>query len=570
MTPSPERLLPINNNNNNNNAMTNHYSIKTTLAFWAMGVFNNMPYTVMLAGAKSISEGGTALVFLADVMPGLLVKLSSPYWFEKVSYRARMAAGSILMTSSFVLVATFGHLKQVAEHAAEVENDDNEYYDNGNGNGNGNGDLSAMEKRGPDFFLIMQLIGVACCSAQTSLGEATLLALSGKADSLLALPSSPAGTTGSGTNNGTKKESKAVCITAFSSGTGLAGVLGFAFVVILTDVMALSLTQALYIALIFPFCYFIIYAKYLSKISTTPISSANNEVDEEETMAITSGSSSTRSNEDGNGSSGSHSRGASSDESIECCGEETELTSWSVHNESSNGSVGEGNDTFYDNPSSLPSSLPSSPSSPLHEVDLSSGDRNEEKKSNVVENMTFFDRLKLSASFWPYMVPLFIVYAAEYALQSGVWTAIGFPVDDEDARASFYQKGNWSYQAGVFISRSSGTLFQAPMWLLWLMPLLQCVNLGFFYFVAVYHFWYNNLLLIVCFYVGLLGGGVYVNGYMRVNSDLPVSLREFALSTVSVADSLGIVFADFSGLFIQSCLYKANGINGAVASCPLG
>ena len=107
------------------------------------------------------------------------------------------------------------------------------------------------------------------------------------------------------------------------------------------------------------------------------------------------------------------------------------------------------------------------------------------------------------------------------------------------------------------------------MWLLWLMPILQCINLVFFYNIAVWHFWYNYSLLILCLYVGLLGGGVYVNGYMRINMDLPLSIREFALSTASVADGFGIMFADISGLFIQSCLYRANGIDGAVVNCPL-
>ena len=60
-----------------------------------------------------------------------------------------------------------------------------------------------------------------------------------------------------------------------------------------------------------------------------------------------------------------------------------------------------------------------------------------------------------------------------------------------------------------------------------------------------------------------------MNGYMRINKDLPFAKREFALSTVSVADSLGIVFADVSGLFIQSCLYESNGLSGSVVSCPI-
>ena len=193
-----------------------------------------------------------------------------------------------------------------------------------------------------------------------------------------------------------------------------------------------------------------------------------------------------------------------------------------------------------------------------------------DKDGPHIPSLTARQRLKLSLTFWPYTIPLFTVYAAEYALQAGTWTAIGFPVDSVAARDQFYEYSNWVYQVGVFISRSSGTVYQATMRVLWLMPVLQCFNLALFSYIASSHVWYDYSLLILCFFVGLLGGGVYVNGYLRINTDLPKSIREFALSTVSVADTFGIIFADFVGLFIQSCLYQKNGIHGAVVQCPLG
>ena len=51
--------------------------------------------------------------------------------------------------------------------------------------------------------------------------------------------------------------------------------------------------------------------------------------------------------------------------------------------------------------------------------------------------------------------------------------------------------------------------------------------------------------------------------------DVPPHQREFALASASVADSLGILLANVLGLFIQSCLYDVNGIDGAIATCPL-
>jgi battenin len=106
------------------------------------------------------------------------------------------------------------------------------------------------------------------------------------------------------------------------------------------------------------------------------------------------------------------------------------------------------------------------------------------------------------------------------------------------------------------------------MWLLWLMPMLQTFNLIMFYLNATFHTLYNDFLFVGCFYAGLLGGAVYVQGYSRISKDLPISVREFALASASVADSFGVILGDTTGLLLQACLYRANQIEGAVAVCP--
>ncbi len=153
-------------------------------------------------------------------------------------------------------------------------------------------------------------------------------------------------------------------------------------------------------------------------------------------------------------------------------------------------------------------------------------------------NLTAYKRFKLVLSLWKYTIPLFTVYAAEYMLQAGVWPAIGFPVTSASARARFYQFSNWTvsgflfglsvqlrvryhlncftsqYQAGVFISRSSGNLCIASIPVLWVMPFLQVFNLYFFWLNSIHQFWYNYSLLLPCFFAGLLGGGVYVSSHL--------------------------------------------------------
>ncbi|EGZ24349.1 hypothetical protein PHYSODRAFT_325472 [Phytophthora sojae] len=146
--------------------------------------------------------------------------------------------------------------------------------------------------------------------------------------------------------------------------------------------------------------------------------------------------------------------------------------------------------------------------------------------------------MKFIMTLGSYIIPLATVYLAEYTMQTGVWSAIGFPVESKDAHASFYSAAGLAYQAGVFISRSSGVLFQATRPILYLMPALQVLLLG------------------------LLGGGVYVSAYMLLSKEIPPSHVELA-AAVPVGDTVGVMFADCAGLVLQGCLYSINHLPGA-------
>jgi len=496
------------------------------LPFWFLGLLNNASFVIMIASAKSISEGGTALVFLASIFPGLLVKLSAPYWFDRVSYARRLMVAAVLMVGCFVVVGTFS------------------------GGAGGEGRVG------------MQLLGVGLCSLQGSLGEASLLALAGKHDdSCVGDPPAAA--------EGEDSRSKGRCITAFCSGTGLAGVFGFAYKVLFNEVLGLSLRVTLYLAVGFAAMYWHCYYHYVDGMEPTigggaggahsgiASTESNNGAEEGCLLPGAHGDSP----DDGGLESPQGYRGLkSSEERSAALDHLNEVRHLSDAGDVDHNHLGGGNADYPDELNDeyvrcAHGSADSITSPQRNDVDIAT--------------LTPLQRLRLSASFWPYMVPLFTVYAAEYALQSGTWTAIGFPVDSTQARDQFYIYSNWTYQLGVFISRSSGTFYQAPMSVLWMMPLLQCVNLVLFSYVASTHFWYDYTLLFPAFFVGLLGGAVYVNAYLRINSDMPKPIREFALSTVSVADTFGIICANILGLYIQSCLYHANGIQGAAVACPL-
>ena len=127
-----EEVVPQSHSSSSSNSSSNG----VWWAFVGLGILNNLSYVLLLACAKDISEGGTALVFLCNVVPGLLTKLSAPYWFPSVSYNIRMRYCTLLTLSSLTLVALSSNIN-------------------------------------------MKLLGIALTSIQCSLGEATLLALAG-------------------------------------------------------------------------------------------------------------------------------------------------------------------------------------------------------------------------------------------------------------------------------------------------------------------------------------------------------------------------------------------------------
>jgi battenin len=444
---------------------SNQHNLALFRAFWMLGLLNNASYVIMIACAKNISQGGTGLVFLANVVPSLGIKLSSPWWFDRVGYNTRMILATLCMVLSFLLIAMSS-----SRHSSILD------------------DQYQME---------WQLMGVALASAQCGLGEASLLALAGKRDSQLHLEEYPE----SGTNNNMDPTEepppppKGKCLTCFSSGTGIAGVFGFFWKWFWNEWLGFSLSVTLWLAMSLAISYISVYRRALwhdSHSEKIPVVFA-----EEDEVVVPQ-------------------------------------ESQALHT----------SEQEYAIPAVTP-----------------------------IDEMNGWQRLYMVLSLWPYMVPLFVVYAAEYALQAGTWTAIGFPLQDQEARDSFYEFSNWMYQAGVFVSRSSGTMYTAPMWVLWLMPALQSINVIFFSTVASHpdaSWIYNpNVLYPLCFYVGLLGGAVYISGYKRICADLPVQHREFSLSATSVAEGAGILVADILGLFIQSCLYQVNGLQGAVVTCPL-
>ena len=103
-----ERSINLPRSSRNDGAATNDQQLRHRLivSFWMLGLLNNASYVLMIACAKSMSEGGTGLIFLANIVPSLAIKLSAPYWFDGVSYYRRFQAATLCMMTSFALVAS--------------------------------------------------------------------------------------------------------------------------------------------------------------------------------------------------------------------------------------------------------------------------------------------------------------------------------------------------------------------------------------------------------------------------------------------------------------------------------
>lgn len=154
--------------------------------------------------------------------------------------------------------------------------------------------------------------------------------------------------------------------------------------------------------------------------------------------------------------------------------------------------------------------------------------------------------------FFPYMLPLLLVYIAEYTINQGVSPTLLFPLDQTPFKhyRAFYPTYNAIYQAGVFISRSSTPFFRIHN--LYLPSFLQVINLVVLIFHSLFTFIPSiYIIFAIIFWEGLLGGLVYVNTFAEISDKAEKKDREFSLSATTVSDSGGICVAGFMSMAIE-------------------
>lgn len=153
------------------------------------------------------------------------------------------------------------------------------------------------------------------------------------------------------------------------------------------------------------------------------------------------------------------------------------------------------------------------------------------------------------------MLPLLLVYIAEYTINQGIAPTLLFPLEDSPFKSfrEFYPTYNAIYQLGVFISRSSTPFIRIHH--LYTPSILQVLNLAVLTCQSLLMFLPNVwLVFIVIFWEGLLGGLVYVNTFAEISDNVPVKDREFSLSATTVSDSGGICIAALISMVFETAL----------------
>ncbi|XP_043833432.1 battenin isoform X3 [Dromiciops gliroides] len=175
---------------------------------------------------------------------------------------------------------------------------------------------------------------------------------------------------------------------------------------------------------------------------------------------------------------------------------------------------------------------------------------------NLNLSLSFSDRWNVFKGLLKYIVPLALVYFAEYFINQGLFELLFF----RNTSVNHAQQYRWYqmlYQAGVFVSRSS--LHCCHFRFIWILAVLQFLNLGF----LMAEVWFSFLpsiyiVFLIILYEGLLGGAAYVNTFHNVAVETQAEHREFAMATACIADTLGISLSGALALPLHDFLCQSH------------
>ncbi|CAI2732482.1 unnamed protein product [Schistosoma spindalis] len=144
------------------------------------------------------------------------------------------------------------------------------------------------------------------------------------------------------------------------------------------------------------------------------------------------------------------------------------------------------------------------------------------------------------------------VYFFEYLINQSLFELLYF----QNTRLTAPEQYRWYqvlYQTGVFLSRSSVSFIQFKT--TWIMSLLQAMNFVICLLQVIYSYIpYIWIMFIVIFYEGCLGGLTYVNTFYNVLQETSPIYRESAMAMATVSDSIGVAGAGFLSIYLHNWL----------------
>ncbi|KAF9878227.1 golgi integral membrane protein [Colletotrichum karsti] len=409
-------------------AIFRHADTQVIVAFWLLGLINNVLYVIILSAAQDLvgSSVPKGVVLLADVLPSFFTKLVAPYFIHRVPYALRVVVLIALSVCGMLLVALTPPEKSVA----------------------------------------VKMIGVVIASLSSGGGELSFLGLTHYYG-----PMSLAG---------------------WGSGTGAAGLIGAGLYVVLTDWWKFSVRNSLLFSACLPSVMFVSFFLILPK---GPLQTGKKEYTAVPEQDL----------------------------------EDDEVEGLS-QNAASSALLAPG-------PGVTSTAYPAGSGHQHHQHHDASFEANLRRAKRL---------------FFPYMLPLLLVYIAEYTINQGVSPTLLFPLSSSPFNEfrEFYPFYGFLYQLGVFVSRSSTPFVRIHR--LYLPSLLQVGNLALLTAHAMFDFIPSvYVVFVVVFWEGLLGGAVYVNTFAEIMERVPAEDREFSLSATSVSDSGGICVAGFLGILME-------------------
>ncbi|KAF3699541.1 Battenin Protein CLN3 Precursor [Channa argus] len=174
-----------------------------------------------------------------------------------------------------------------------------------------------------------------------------------------------------------------------------------------------------------------------------------------------------------------------------------------------------------------------------------SEEEEEQERSTIVERttgpLTITEKLHVIKGLLRFILPLGLVYLAEYFINQGLMELLYFP-NFSLSHAEQYRWYQTLYQLGVLLSRSSLCCLKIRK--IWVLSLLQVLNAVILFVAVLYQFLPSAwLVFVIVLYEGLLGGAAYVNTFYFISKEIKDRHREFAMAASSVGDSLGIAMA---------------------------